>query len=603
MDSVYIYVRWSSKKQEKGDSKERQTNACLGHAQAKGWTLSEPFFGDYGVSAWKGDHLKTGRLGWFADRVRSGEIPGGSILLVEALDRLSRQEWQESLSWVQAMTKLGLRIATVQGDRIYDQASLQGSEGIVSFLDIMMKGQSNNNLSEVISTRLKSSWVKRRAAAAQGHIISAHVPGWLEVVDQHGQRTFRTIPDRVETVRTIYQMAADGMGARSIARTLNERGVPPFGKPHNHVNSRKPGWEHTYIADILAAPSVEGDYEPKIGRHKAAVKTGERFAGYFGEAIVDADLVSRARAGVASRKGRGGRGRTQVRNLFADLIQCGKCGAPMSLVGNSAKPARYLQCRNASGGRGCDQKRTFAYVPFETAALDALLPLALDDRHFTRPDHSHAIAVKLAEANKAIEAKKADEARLVEILLRTESEAVEGRLKLYEQERKAMEAAREKLQIDLAASRGAVSPQEHMKRVLEVRDALNHSDDETRLAARRKVAQAIAGLFVQVKCNITPEGEKSFVLYVMNGSLMFFIDHQGNQTTVLDLMDPGQLGGLFGMTDEDIREFRDRCEHHHTDQDEGWASTVEFETFKRRRVALIEELKRPLAVPVDIPLP
>jgi len=529
LDSVYIYIRWSSKKQEQGDSRERQTQACVSYAERQGWPIAEVPFGDFGVSAWKGDHLKSGSLGRFSDRVRSGEIPKGSILLVEALDRLSRQEWRLSRNWLEEMTDAGLRIATVQGSRIFDYDTMRSAAGIMSAMEIMMAGHASNQLSETISVRLKSSWVRRRREASEGRIISRHVPGWLTVVGEGEARKFEPIGERVEAVREIYTMAADGVGSRSIARTLNQRGIRPWGRAHHHANSTVAGWEHTYVSDILASAAVEGDYEPKIGRHHDAQKTGERFVGYFGEAIVDADLVARARAGVRSRRRTGGRGRDQCRNLFAGLVRCAECKSKMTLVGNSAKPARYLQCMDAGRGRGCQQKKTFPYKAFEGAALDALLPLALDDRHFSRPDDSHSVAVELAETNKAIFQKEADENRLVELLLRNELiEAIEKRLRQTQAERRDLEQKRCRLDAALAAARGAVSPQEHLRRVIEVRGALDDLDHETRLSARRKVSEAIKGMGVEVTCGFDRAGnDRRFMLRLPVAGLVYFFGADG----------------------------------------------------------------------------
>lgn len=530
MDSVYIYIRWSSQKQEKGNSRERQTQGCVSYAELQGWNIAEPPFGDFGVSAWKGDHLKSGNLGRFSDRVRSGEIPQGSILLVEALDRLSRQEWRISRDWLEEMTDAGLRIATVQGCRFFERGSMRSAAGIVTAMEIMMAGHASNQFSESISERVKKSWDRRRREASEGRVISRQVPGWLAVVGEGEDRKFEPIVERVEVVREIYTLAAQGVGSRSIARTLNERGIGPWGRAHHHANSTVAGWEHTYVADILATSAVEGDYEPKIGRHHDAQKTGERFVGYFGKAIVDADLVARARAGVRSRKGTGGRGRDQCRNLFAGLVRCAECQSKMTLVGNSAKPARYLQCMDAGRGRGCQQKRTFPYKAFEGAALDALLPLALDDRHFTRPDDSHSIAVELAETNKGIVLKKTDEDRLVELLLRNDSiEAIERKLVQTQSERRDLEQKRDRLEIALAAARGAVSPQEHLRRVIEVRGALDDLDHRTRLSARRKVSEAIKGMGVEVTCGFDSAGDdRRFMLRLPVAGLVYFFGADGS---------------------------------------------------------------------------
>lgn len=551
MDSVYIYIRWSSKKQESGDSKERQTQACIAHAERQGWTLAEPPFGDFGVSAWKGDHLKSGTLGRFSDRVRSGDVPKGSILLVEALDRLSRQEWRLARNWLEEMTDAGLRIATVQGSRVYDFDNMRSMSGITSAMEIIMAGSASNQLSETISSRLKSSWVRRRKDASEGKIISRHGPGWLTVVGDGADRAFQVIPERVAVVREIYALAAEGVGARSIAKTLNERGVAPWGKAHHHANSSVAGWEHTYVSDILTSASVEGDYEPKVGRRSHAEKTGERFVGYFGEAIVDADLVARARAGVLSRRGTGGRGREQRRNLFAGLVRCAECNSKMTLVGNSAKPARYLQCMDAARGRGCQQRKTFPYNRFEAAALNALLPLALDDQHFTRPDDSYSLAVELAETNKAIGLKKIDEDRLVEVLLRNDAlEAITRRLEESQSERRDLEQKRARLEDALAAARGAVSPQEHLRRVVEVRGALDDEDRETRLSARRKVSEAIKGMGVEVTCGFDrPSGDQRFMLRLPVAGMVYFFGPDG---ALLSGLAPDQVVPNLGpLTAED----------------------------------------------------
>jgi len=527
LESVYIYIRWSSQKQDKGDSKERQTAACVGHAERKGWTLAEPVFGDFGVSAWQGDHVKTGALGRFADRVRSGEITPGSILLVEALDRLSREEWRDARNWLEEMTDLGLRIATVEGDRVYDSEKMR-KDGIIDSLEIMLKTKAANDYSERLSERLTSSWKKRRKAAAEGIVISKHVPGWLAVEGTGADRKFRTIPERVTVVQEIYRLAAEGVGARSIARTLNERGFKPWGRDHHHANSTAVGWEHTYIADLLKTSSVEGDYEPRIGRRRNAEKTGERILGYFGAAIVDADLVARARAAVVSRKGRGGRGRDQCRNLFTGVIRCGSCGGAMVMVGNSSRPDRYLQCNIARSGRGCDRKAYVRYSPFEAAAMGVILPFALDNRFFERPDATGSLAIQLAEVQKAIELKRADESRLVDLLMRTESEAVEVRLKSTEAERKDLLAERDRIEIELKKARGAVSPAEHMKRVLEVRTALNDPDYESRLAARRKVAQAIVDMGFEAVADLDKStGEIRTMLRLPVAGLTYFFDNTG----------------------------------------------------------------------------
>lgn len=93
MDCV-IYVRWSSSEQSRGSSKERQLEDCRRYAASKGWNVVDELVDD-GVSAFKGRHVAIGALGQFVEDVATGRHPDGIVLLVEKMDRLSRQEPDE----------------------------------------------------------------------------------------------------------------------------------------------------------------------------------------------------------------------------------------------------------------------------------------------------------------------------------------------------------------------------------------------------------------------------------------------------------------------------------------------------------------------------
>ncbi len=88
---AYSYLRFSTPEQEKGDSKRRQMDLARRYADAQGLDLDETLtFHDLGVSAFRGSNLDAA-LGAFKSAVTDGRVPRGSYLLVESLDRLSRQ--------------------------------------------------------------------------------------------------------------------------------------------------------------------------------------------------------------------------------------------------------------------------------------------------------------------------------------------------------------------------------------------------------------------------------------------------------------------------------------------------------------------------------
>src|SRR5437588_1867563 len=90
---AYSYIRMSTDVQLKGDSLRRQLEKSRAYAESHNLELVEDFrLEDLGVSAFKGANADNGALGKFLEAVRANAIQKGSYLLVESLDRLSRQQ-------------------------------------------------------------------------------------------------------------------------------------------------------------------------------------------------------------------------------------------------------------------------------------------------------------------------------------------------------------------------------------------------------------------------------------------------------------------------------------------------------------------------------
>ncbi|GHE69011.1 hypothetical protein GCM10019059_30840 [Camelimonas fluminis] len=88
---AYSYLRFSTPEQAKGDSFRRQTALAQEYAVRHGLELADLTFHDLGVSAFRGANAETGRLGDFKRAVEDELVQPGSYLLVESLDRVSRQ--------------------------------------------------------------------------------------------------------------------------------------------------------------------------------------------------------------------------------------------------------------------------------------------------------------------------------------------------------------------------------------------------------------------------------------------------------------------------------------------------------------------------------
>ena len=92
-------------------------------------------FQDKGVSGFTGANLETGELGVFLERVKDGTIPRGSWLLVENLDRISRQSPRKAMRVIEDIVGAGVTVVDLSdGGREYSAENLDRDH----FLLIMM---------------------------------------------------------------------------------------------------------------------------------------------------------------------------------------------------------------------------------------------------------------------------------------------------------------------------------------------------------------------------------------------------------------------------------------------------------------------------------
>lgn len=539
MPAAYIYVRYSTPQQEKGVSRERQKELCEAHCRQMGWEVAETIE-DLGRSAWKADHLNGGNLGLFAQRVFDGDIPPGSVLVVEQLDRLSREAPRRAQRWMENLTEAGVSIATVESKKLFSDESLKGPSGIIDVLEILLKAQVAHGESERKSQLATDNWQRRHARAAQGQPITRRLPAWIET----DGKTFSINETKAAVVRQIYHWSAEGLGSRIIARKLNQRRVPSFSKW-----KPKSAWTDRYVSLLLNNPAVEGDWTPGAS-NKTGKAPGQTIVGYFGHRAVDADLVNRARKGVADRKGAGGKYRYKFTNLFASVMSCAACGGRMKMFSRPASSTNTtsvlrkgtLQCENYGMGRGCDRKEMLNYAPFETAVLPRVLSLILDERFFRRPQASMGLAIELADIQKAISDGIVRQGRLVKALALTDdAHEIVDELAVIRRELEQLRLNEDATDKALRNARGEVSAMEHASRVLEVGAVVDDPDDESQQAARLKVIAAINSFVERVVCNVRNEWEgkpiRTFALHMTASSYIMVFDNEGNLLVEQNFLD------------------------------------------------------------------
>lgn len=526
MQNVVQYTRYSTPAQEKGDSHERQLTDCNRHAETKGWGVAERI-ADLGRSAWKGDHLRGGALGRFADRVRAGDYPAGTILLVEKCDRLSRQGFPTLYAWLREMIGHGVRIAVVSFDVVLDPVTI---EDMVTVMRVLMAGDADRRYSDNISDRVGKAWDRKQRDAAEGKIVTRRVPGWVELPrkgEEYHARNFRLIPERVDVLIRIFEWTADGLGGQGVAAKLNEAGVEPWG---HYFKGAKAGWEASYIKQLIWNPTVEGDYQPRTRNADGVMVPRGDPIPYYPRAV-PAELVARARAARASRRQTGGGARTKFAVLLSGRLKCASCGHTMhngeTKVGGVSR--RSVRCTNVMRKMGCTNRGLLRYERFEEAVLDKVLALALDDQFFTRPADTIGLANRVAELEKLIADRKTTKTRLFRLAATMDEPDADLMAEINDVARviRQTEERLTEAKAEHAKARGQVTPDEHMRRVLEVRGAINDSDPETRQAARMKVSEALKAVVDVILCdNHDPERgepEKTYSVALVGGLIGFKI--------------------------------------------------------------------------------
>ncbi|CAE6801534.1 recombinase family protein [Paraburkholderia domus] len=452
MARAYSYVRFSTPEQSKGDSLRRQQALSEAYALENSLTLDTTLtFHDLGVSAFKGGNVERGRLGAFLEACDTGLVAPGSYLLVESLDRLSREAVMEALQLFLSILNKGIIIVTLGDSRLYSKGGDNAMDLIIS-ITIMSRAHEE---SLTKSKRQRAAWNNKRANIGTKK-LTARCPLWLKL---NADRTeFSFIPERVEVVREMIGLAKNGMGQAAIAKMLNERGAPSF-------SGNDAGWYPSYIQKILTSKQLYGEFQPGETQNGRKLVAGEPIDNYYPPLLTKDEFYSlqafRSQNYVGG--GRAKKGST-VPNLLSGLLKCGYCGSTMVIAGAAAKriktadgetirpPKKILVCDSARRGMGCYAVQ-WGFNEFETAFMSFCRGVNLDGLLADLRKNSELPApIKLedqvkAEEQKIIDLQKAID-KLFDLYLGTDGQAqaaVQTRLSKLTLEKSNAEVTKERL--------------------------------------------------------------------------------------------------------------------------------------------------------------
>lgn len=360
MKKAISYIRFSDPRQAEGDSYRRQLTNTLAYCEANEIELlseSEYMFFDKGISAFSGAlHDDTTELSRLLSLVKTGDIRPGTTLIVESLDRLSREHVRKALVQFLELLDAGINIHTLHSHKTYTHDSNDDMDLFQSILEMSRSHKESQWKSE----RILSSWKEKQDDARRGIPLGKTRPAWLDVIYANGTTEkpandpkakpvdFVRNEAKIAVVKKIFQWTLDGYGRNAVARMLNAERIPAFRTTE--------GWGASTINQILTNEAVLGIYQPHTkGEDGKRVKRGEPFMFY--PPIIDRDTFDSARAATTGRGAAKARKQTPEFQIWQGIAKCQLCGSPLHTYGNGRKPKdgqpapRWMRCYNAKKGK------------------------------------------------------------------------------------------------------------------------------------------------------------------------------------------------------------------------------------------------------------
>lgn len=466
---AYSYVRFSSPEQARGDSRRRQSKAAIEYAAKHGLDLvkdAEYAFSDLGVSAYRGDNVNrvTSSLGRFYDYVKSGKIQAGSYLLVESLDRLSREQVTEALRRFLDLLDADIIVVTFGDGTVYKKST----DPMQLIMSIFHMGRAHSE-SEWKGNRVSAAWQNKQVLARKNKTpLGAACPQWL-----YYDGTKYCIDDaRGKVVERIFQLTINGYGQRAIVKMFNVEGVPVFGTPKRNKSGL---WGNSSIAKILGNRAVIGEYQPNVWKDGKRQPSGEVITGYY-PPVISEDVFYAAWGGRSSRNVSKVTKQMENFNVWSKIAVCSKCGTAMHVVnkGKPPKGGRYLRC--AKSAKGMCENRSIRYEQCEDVFRELITKVGSAN---LVKDNAAALRKRISELGGKIDSKTAKLNELSDLIAQAPSITLAKTMANLESEIQSHSDDRSKFTQELAS--------EHIIDKQDFLDRLNLSSYEGRYISNQQV--------------------------------------------------------------------------------------------------------------------
>lgn len=333
--TAVIYLRVSSVQQAR---KELPVESQLQHAQGKAKALGATvvaIFTDAGLSG------RSDKRSDFQEAIAYCEEHRPDYFIAWDTARFARNRIDA------ALYKRDLRLHGT--DVVYVSMSIDSKTDEGWFVEALLEVM-DESTSRRISKDTKRSMIKN---AEEGFFNGGRVPFGYQTVPEGNRKRVVILETEAVIVREIFAMSARGMGAGSIAVSLNNDGTLHRGRK----------WAKSTIISLLQNHAYAG--YSIFNRRKHHSQTLEPESSWIRTksrpAIIEEDVFMHIQQLITGRAPVLGAGSPKSGHLFTGMLRC-SCGAPMYIESATGRSKQYFyyRCGDAKRGGACAGRRISA---------------------------------------------------------------------------------------------------------------------------------------------------------------------------------------------------------------------------------------------------
>jgi DNA invertase Pin-like site-specific DNA recombinase len=337
MKTAYSYIRFSSKAQELGDSLRRQFKAAADYCKQHNLKLSDKSYRDLGISAFK--EKDRASLADLLSAIKKNKIKAGDYIIIEAVDRLSRQGYRHTRNLLEEIVDAGVSVVSLSNNLTLNKDNIDKLDNVI-MLAVAADLAHKESLQK--SERVQEAKDEIRANALKGEVIKKRLPFWLS---RDGDKY--VLNDRKIVVETIIEHRKQGIGFSKIAQKLNALG---------YKASTQDLWQDRSVAEIIKSKALYGAYQQKKLSNGKYVDS-DLVLDYY-PALINFKSFQSIQSKFVARAGG-----TTLHNHIAGLARCSCCGSSLlkKTSTRSTKTNKHIYynwlCRKARVN-ACENKGT-----------------------------------------------------------------------------------------------------------------------------------------------------------------------------------------------------------------------------------------------------